>query len=179
MGHVVEAFRFLSGRATALKARLAHEDRPVEGAAWLVPAPDLGPWATRSPRTCRRESPGGDVVHADCGEGALLRAFAAAAGGAGASFVAPWRCVPSSVAARSRSVRRRAPGPPTGRARRIVLRGWSTVCRCTAPAAARGVPAALGARRARRRRLRAVTGDRRATREPGPVDLIEGRSSTR
>ena len=45
MGHVVEAFRFLSARVATLEARLAAEDRPVEGAAWLVPARALGPWA--------------------------------------------------------------------------------------------------------------------------------------
>ena len=45
MGHVVEAFRFLSARVETLEARLAAQDRPVEGAAWLVPARELGAWA--------------------------------------------------------------------------------------------------------------------------------------
>ena len=38
MGHVVEAFRFLSARVETLEARLAAQDSPVDGAAWLVPA---------------------------------------------------------------------------------------------------------------------------------------------
>ena len=42
MGHVVEAFRFLSARVETLEARLAAQDRPVDGAAWLVPARALG-----------------------------------------------------------------------------------------------------------------------------------------
>src|SRR5208282_5886047 len=45
MGHVVEALRFLSARVRSLEARLAAQDRPVEGAAWLVPARALGSWA--------------------------------------------------------------------------------------------------------------------------------------
>ena len=44
MGHVVEAFRFLSARVATLEARLAAQDRPVEGAAWLAPARELGDW---------------------------------------------------------------------------------------------------------------------------------------
>ena len=42
MGHVVEAFRFLSARVETLQARLAAQDRPVDGPAWLVPARELG-----------------------------------------------------------------------------------------------------------------------------------------
>src|SRR5580698_145410 len=42
MGHVVEAFRFLSARVETLEARLTAQDRPVDGAAWLVPARALG-----------------------------------------------------------------------------------------------------------------------------------------
>ena len=42
MGHVVEAFRFLSARVETLEARLAAQDRPVDGAAWLVPARAIG-----------------------------------------------------------------------------------------------------------------------------------------
>ena len=44
MAQVVEAFRFLSARVRTLEERLAFEDRPVDGAAWLVPAPELGHW---------------------------------------------------------------------------------------------------------------------------------------
>ena len=54
MGHVVEAFRFLSARVETLEARLAAQDRPVDGAAWLVPARELGRGPGRWRRTCRR-----------------------------------------------------------------------------------------------------------------------------
>ena len=40
MGHVVEAFRFLSAGVATLEARPAAADRPVDGAAWLVPVLD-------------------------------------------------------------------------------------------------------------------------------------------
>jgi hypothetical protein len=76
MAHVVEAFRFLSARVATLEARLAGEDRPVEGAAWLVPARELGPWAGPVAAHVTAATPGGDIVHADCGEGSLLDAFA-------------------------------------------------------------------------------------------------------
>ena len=74
MGHVVEAFRFLSARVAMLEQRLAVEDRPVEGAAWLVPARELGPWAGPVAAHLLARTPGGEIVHADCGEGTLLRA---------------------------------------------------------------------------------------------------------
>ncbi len=75
LGHVVEAFRFLSARVTTLEERLAAEDRPVEGAAWLVPARELGPWTGPVAAHVLARTPGGTVVHADCGEGALLEAL--------------------------------------------------------------------------------------------------------
>jgi len=78
MGHVVEAFRFLSSRVATLESRLAAEDRPVEGAAWLVPARELGDWVAPVSAHVLAGTPGGDVVHADCGEGGLLQALAAA-----------------------------------------------------------------------------------------------------
>ena len=59
MGHVVEAFRFLSARVATLEARLAAEDRPVEGAAWLVPARELGPWVGPVSAHRARTHPGG------------------------------------------------------------------------------------------------------------------------
>lgn len=76
MGQVVEAFRFLSARVTTLEARLAAQDHPVDGAAWLVPARALGPWAGPVAAHLSARTPGGDLVHADCGEGALLDALA-------------------------------------------------------------------------------------------------------
>ena len=75
MGHVVEAFRFLSARVATLEARLAAEDTPVEGAAWLVPARELGPWVGPVSAHLLARTPGGVLVHADCGEGGLLEAL--------------------------------------------------------------------------------------------------------
>ena len=75
MGHVVEAFRFLSARVETLEARLAAQDRPVDGAAWLVPARDIGALAGPVAAHVSARSPGGVIVHADCGEGDLLRAL--------------------------------------------------------------------------------------------------------
>jgi hypothetical protein len=78
MAQVVEAFRFLSARVRTLEERLALEDRPIEGAAWLVPATELGRWVDPVAAHMAGASPGGDVLHADCGEGRLLDALAGA-----------------------------------------------------------------------------------------------------
>lgn len=75
MAHVVEAFRFLSARVETLETRLAAEDRPVDGAAWLVPARDLGALAPPVAAHLAARTMGGVIVHADCGEGDLLRAL--------------------------------------------------------------------------------------------------------
>ena len=75
MGHVVEAFRFLSARVETLEARLAAQDRPVDGAAWLVPARAIGALAGPVAAHMAARTPGGVIVHADCGEGDLLRAL--------------------------------------------------------------------------------------------------------
>ena len=72
MGHVVEAFRFLSARVETLEARLAAQDRPVDGAAWLVPARELGSLAGPVAAHVLARTPGGVIIHADCGEGDLL-----------------------------------------------------------------------------------------------------------
>ncbi len=76
MGHVVEAFRFLSARVDTLEARIAAQDRPVDGAAWLVPARDLGALAGPVAAHVLARTPGGEIVHADCGDGDLLHALA-------------------------------------------------------------------------------------------------------
>jgi hypothetical protein len=73
---VVEAFRFLAARVDTLEARIATQDRPVEGAAWLVPARELGALAGPVAAHVLARTPGGEIVHADCGEGDLLRALA-------------------------------------------------------------------------------------------------------
>jgi hypothetical protein len=75
MAQVVEAFRFLSARVRTLEERLAHEDRPVEGAAWLVPASELASWVEPVLAHIVATTPGGEVWHGDCGEGALLEAL--------------------------------------------------------------------------------------------------------
>jgi hypothetical protein len=75
MGHVVEAFRFLSARVQALEDRLAREDRPIDGAAWLAPARELGPWVEPVSAHVLGEHPGGEVVHGDCGTGELVLAL--------------------------------------------------------------------------------------------------------
>jgi hypothetical protein len=75
MGHVVEAFRFLSARVGTLEARLAAQDRPVDGAAWLVPARELGQLVGPVAAHVVGSTPGGVIVHADCGQGDLLHAL--------------------------------------------------------------------------------------------------------
>jgi hypothetical protein len=87
MAHVVEAFRFLSARVETLEARLEAQDRPIDAAAWLVPAQELGAWVEPIAAHVLDRTSGGDVVHADCGEGSLVTAIAAA--GAPAQGVEP------------------------------------------------------------------------------------------
>jgi hypothetical protein len=77
MAQVVEAFRFLSARVRTLEERLAYQDRPVEGAAWLMPAQELGPWIEPvvAHLAAAAAPAAGVVLHGDCGEGALLSAL--------------------------------------------------------------------------------------------------------
>jgi hypothetical protein len=72
MTQVIEAFRFLHARVSTLEARLAAEDTPLDGAAWIAPPRELGGWVepVASFVTPRAR---GEVVHADCGEGTLVR----------------------------------------------------------------------------------------------------------
>ena len=72
MAQVVEAFRFLSARVRTLEERLAREDRPIEGAAWLIPARELGAWVQPVADHIVAATPAREVLHADCGEGQLL-----------------------------------------------------------------------------------------------------------
>jgi hypothetical protein len=78
MAQVVEAFRFLSARVRTLEERLARQDQPVDGAAWLAPAQELGPWVEPVAAHLAGVRASGEVVHGDCGEGQLLEALAAA-----------------------------------------------------------------------------------------------------
>ena len=73
MGPVVEALRFLAARLSTLEARISAQDTPVDGAAWLTPARELDAWAVPIAAHLAVRTPGGTVVHADCGEGALLQ----------------------------------------------------------------------------------------------------------
>jgi hypothetical protein len=77
MGPVVEALRFLAARISTVEARLAAQDVPVDGAAWLTPARELGEWVEPVAAHVAARAPGGTVVHADCGEGGLLHALTA------------------------------------------------------------------------------------------------------
>jgi hypothetical protein len=72
MTHVVEAFRFLHARVSTLEARLSAEDVPLDGAAWLAPARELGSWLEPLVSLIATRTPGGEVLHADCGEGTLV-----------------------------------------------------------------------------------------------------------
>ena len=72
MAQVVEAFRFLAARVQTLEERLARQDRPIEGAAWLIPARALGEWVRPVVDHMVSAAPAGEVLHADCGEGELL-----------------------------------------------------------------------------------------------------------
>jgi hypothetical protein len=78
MAQVVEAFRFLSARVRTLEERLARQDRPVDGVAWLVPARELGEWTPLIVAHLGAGVVSGEVLHADCGEGQLLRALSRA-----------------------------------------------------------------------------------------------------
>ncbi len=102
MAQVVEAFRFLSARVRTLEERLALEDRPIEGAAWLVPAEELGHWVEPIAGHIVAASPGGDVLHADCGEGHLLDALEKA--GVAARGVEPRGAVALAALERGRAV---------------------------------------------------------------------------
>jgi hypothetical protein len=75
MGHIIEAFRFLHARVSTLEARIASEDVPLDGAAWLAPAAELGTWVEPAATFVRTHAPDGEVVHADCGDGSLVLAL--------------------------------------------------------------------------------------------------------
>jgi len=75
MAQVVEAFRFLSARVGILEERAALEDVPVAGAPWLMPAQELGRWVEPVAAHLVAATPRGEVLHGDCGEGALLDAL--------------------------------------------------------------------------------------------------------
>ena len=75
MTHVVEAFRFLHARVSSLEAHVSTEDVPLDGAAWLAPARELDGWVEPLTSFVKSRTRQGDVLHADCGEGALIVAL--------------------------------------------------------------------------------------------------------
>jgi len=77
MGHVIEAFRFLNARVRTLEDQLANRDTPVDGAAWLAPAAELGEWTALVSAHIEAAAPTHEILHADCGDGALLTALRA------------------------------------------------------------------------------------------------------
>ena len=126
MGMVVEAFRFLSSRVATLEARVGAEDRPIDGAAWLAPARELGGWVDPVADHVLAHTPGGEVLHADCGEGALLRALSA--GGAHAHGVEPrgavaLRALEQGSAVTIAEVSEYLTGRPSGSLGGVVLNG--------------------------------------------------------
>ena len=72
LGHVIEAFRFLNARVRTLEEQLTLHDRPIDGAAWLAPAAELGEWTPLVRQHIGAASPTAEVLHADCGDGSLL-----------------------------------------------------------------------------------------------------------
>lgn len=177
LGHVVEAFRFLSARVATLEERLAAEDRTVEGAAWLVPASELGPWTGPVAAHLLARTPGGAIVHADSGEGSLLEALAGR--GAEAHGVEPRGAVALRALERGSSVTiaeasEHLAGRATGTLGGIVLSG--VVDRLPLHDL---LPLLAQCRRslARNAPLVVVTepGDSVGAREPNAADLIDGR----
>lgn len=78
MGHVIEAFRFLNARIATLEEQAAQHEQPIDGAAWLVPADELGGWTAPVSQHLIGAAPNGAVLHADCGDGSLLTALRSA-----------------------------------------------------------------------------------------------------
>lgn len=75
MTHVVEAFRFLHARVSSLEKRINAEDVPLDGGAWLTPARELDGWVEPVTSLVTARMHEGEVLHADCGEGELIRAL--------------------------------------------------------------------------------------------------------
>ena len=54
---------------------MSTEDVPLDGAAWLAPARELDGWVEPLTSFVKSRTRQGDVLHADCGEGALIVAL--------------------------------------------------------------------------------------------------------
>jgi hypothetical protein len=75
---VTEALRYLAARVEALEDAIAGHRRPVDGLFWLLPPVDLGDWVPAIVQHLEAASPPGEVLHAECGNGDLVVALAAA-----------------------------------------------------------------------------------------------------
>jgi hypothetical protein len=75
MAQVIEAFRWLAARVQTLEDRLSREDHPLSGPSWLAPASELDQWVAPVTMYLTTTSTGGEVLHGDCGRGALLGAL--------------------------------------------------------------------------------------------------------
>jgi hypothetical protein len=58
-----------------LEEQAEQRERPIDGAAWLAPASDLGGWTALVCEHIAAATPAGTVLHADCGDGSLLTAL--------------------------------------------------------------------------------------------------------
>jgi hypothetical protein len=73
----LEALRYLAVRVGALEDALARRDDPIDGLAHLIEPPDLGPWTETLTAWLTETGPVGEVLHAECGDGALIEALGA------------------------------------------------------------------------------------------------------
>lgn len=81
----VEALRFLGQRVAELEAAQARRRTPVRAVEQLAPSPPVAPWVATIVGFLEQPGTGAPVLHAECGDGALveaLRARGTAASGA-------------------------------------------------------------------------------------------------
>lgn len=74
----VEAFRFLGARVEAMEDAALRRRDPVDAVAWLAPPPALGEWSGPVVEWVGGVHPAGEVLHGECGDGALVVALAEA-----------------------------------------------------------------------------------------------------
>lgn len=74
----IEALRFLAFRVARLEEVAAVRAEPVPDLPWLAPLDEPGPLAAAVATALAEAGVTGDVLHAECGDGSLLAALAAA-----------------------------------------------------------------------------------------------------
>ncbi len=74
-----EALRFLAARVAQLEADAARRRVPIDDMAELFEPVDVSAWIDASVDWMTGDRPDGDVVHAECGDGALVAALVSAA----------------------------------------------------------------------------------------------------